>query len=66
MTPTAEGQAVGAVEVEQEPILSASQPSDLPSHPSKPALVGECLDVVVKINDCAIPFVLDTGSQVTL
>ena len=46
---------MGAVTQDKEP---TSQP--------KPALVGECLDVIVKINGCSIPFVLDTGSQVTL
>ncbi|KAL7406248.1 hypothetical protein ABVT39_016389 [Epinephelus coioides] len=55
ISPTAEGQAVGAVTQEKEP---TAQP--------KSALVGECPDVIVKMNGCSIPFVHDTGSQVTL
>ena len=52
--PTAEGQAVGVI-TQEEP---TSQP--------KSALIGECPNVVVNMNGCPIPFVLDTGSQVTL
>lgn len=60
--PTAEGQAVGAITQDKE---STTRPTTRPEQP-KSALVGECLDVVVKMNGCPIPFVLDTGSQVTL
>ncbi len=52
--PTAVGQAVGAVQT--------TGPTSQP----KSALVGECPDVVIQINGCSIPFILDTGSQVTL
>lgn len=54
-SPTAEGQTVGAVTGDKE---TTSQP--------KFNLVDECPDALIKINECPIPFVLDTGSQVTL
>ncbi|XP_028301871.1 uncharacterized protein LOC114462925 [Gouania willdenowi] len=53
--PTAEGHVVGAVVQEVGPMSQ-----------NKSALIGECPDVVVKMNEIAVPFVLDTGSQVTL
>jgi len=53
--PTAEVQVVGAVGQDEGP---TSQ--------KKAALIGECPDVVIKMNEIAVPFVLDTGSQVTL
>ena len=58
------GEVVGAVELDREPV--PTNHSDRPHPQSRVALVGECLDVTVNINGCAIPFVLDTGSQVTL
>ena len=53
--PTAEGQAVGAVSQVKVPVSQ-----------SKHDLIEDCPDVVVKVNGCPIPFLLDTGSQVTL
>lgn len=59
ISPAAEGQAVGAVAQEEGPTTQQAAQQ-------KSALVGECLDVVVEMNERSIPFVLDSGSQVTL
>lgn len=59
ISPTAEGQVVGVVTQVEEPKTSRTIQS-------KSILVGECPEVIVKMNGCFITFVLDTGSQVTL
>lgn len=46
--------------------MGAATHDEQPTLQSKSAFVGECPDVVIKINGCSIPFVMDTGSQVTL
>lgn len=61
-SPATEGQVVGAVNLEQEPKPITSEPET----EAKSTFVGECPDVLIKINNQTIPFVLDTGSQVTL
>ncbi|XP_023816073.1 uncharacterized protein LOC111948248 [Oryzias latipes] len=65
--PTAEGQAVGAVTLEQEPrSQAASMPEASVQLEHRSALIGECPNVLLKINHQPIPFILDTGSQVTM
>lgn len=53
--PTTVGQVVGAMIQDNEPTIQ-----------HKSALIGECPNVFITMNGNAVPFVLDTGSQVTL